>query len=163
GAAGIAAIAVAVIFAMEGGGPLLVPFAIGLALYVMAGALTEIVERTGLLKVPLATAFARGRGLPRSAWGATFAHFGLGITLLGVIGERMGSLAGFGNLSRGRSLPTRRYDLHFDGVAARQGPNYRELAAHFTVRRHGDFVGVMEPAKRSFPSRGTATSQTALM
>src|SRR6266699_2368342 len=42
GAAGIAAIAVAVIFAMEGGGPLLVPFAIGLALYVMAGALTEI-------------------------------------------------------------------------------------------------------------------------
>src|SRR4051794_17745082 len=50
GAAGIAAITVAVIFAMEGGGgPILVPFAIGLALYVMAGAVTEIVERTGLL------------------------------------------------------------------------------------------------------------------
>ena len=56
-----------------------------------------------------------------------------------------------------------RYDLHFDGVTTRQGPNYRELAAHFTVRRHGDFVGVMEPAKRSFPSRGTATTETALM
>src|SRR5439155_4132071 len=73
GAAGIAVIAVAVIFAMEGGGPLLVPFAIGLAFYVMAGALTEIVERTGLLRVQFATAFARARGLPRSAWGATFA------------------------------------------------------------------------------------------
>src|ERR1700751_5434984 len=85
GAAGIAVITVAVIFAMEGGGPLLVPFAIGLAVYVMAGALTEIVERTGLLRVPFATAFARARGLPRSAWGATFAHFGLGITLLGII------------------------------------------------------------------------------
>src|SRR5262249_43232517 len=68
GAAGVAVIAVAVIFAMEGGGPLLVPFAIGLAFYVMAGALTEIVERTGLLRVPFATAFARAR----------FAALGLG-------------------------------------------------------------------------------------
>ncbi len=163
GAAGIAAIAVAVIFAMEGGGPLLVPFAIGLALYVMAGALTEIVERTGLLKVPLATAFARARGLPRSAWGAAFAHFGLGITLLGVIGETQWSLERIAELKPGQSITIRRYDLHFDGVTARQGPNYRELAAHFTVRRHGDVVGVMEPAKRSFPSRGTAVTETALM
>jgi len=83
GAAAIGVITVAVVFAMEGGGPILVPFAIGLALYVIAGALMEIVERTGLLKVPLATAFARARGLPRSAWGAAFAHVGLGITLLG--------------------------------------------------------------------------------
>ena len=45
----------------------------------------------------------------------------------------------------------------------RQGPNYRELSAHFTVRRHGDVIGVMEPAKRSFPSRGTSTTETALM
>jgi cytochrome c-type biogenesis protein CcmF len=163
GAAGIAAITVAVIFAMEGGGPLLVPFAIGLAFYVMAGALTEIVERTGLLKVPLATAFARARGLPRSAWGATFAHLGLGITLLGVIGETQWSLERIAELKPGQSISIRRYDLHFDGVTARQGPNYHELAAHFTVRRHGDVVGVMEPAKRSFPSRGTATTETALM
>ena len=41
-----------------------------------------------------------------------------------------------------------RYDLHFDGETTRQGPNYRDLAAHFTVRRHGDLIGVMEPAKR---------------
>ena len=163
GAAGVAVIAVAVIFAMEGGGPLLVPFAIGLAFYVMAGALTEIVERTGLLKVPFATAFARARGLPRSAWGATFAHFGLGITLLGIIGETQWSLERIAELKPGQSMSIRRYDLHFDGVTTRQGPNYRELAAHFTVRRHGDLVGVMEPAKRSFPSRGTATTETALM
>jgi cytochrome c-type biogenesis protein CcmF len=163
GAAGIAAITVAVIFAMEGGGPILVPFAIGLALYVMAGALTAIVERTGLLKVPLATAFARGRGLPRSVWGATLAHFGLGITLLGIIGETQWGLERIAEVKPGQSISVRRYDLQFDGMTTRQGSNYRELAAHFTVRRHGDFIGVMEPAKRSFPSRDTATTQTALM
>jgi cytochrome c-type biogenesis protein CcmF len=163
GAAGIAVITMAVVFAMEGGGPILVPFAIGLAFYVMAGALTDIVERTGLLKVPLATAFARAKGLPRSAWGAAFAHFGLGITLLGVIGETQWSLERIAELKPGQTISVRRYELQFDGVTTRQGPNYRDLAAHFTVRRHGDLIGVMEPSKRSFPSRGTATSQTALM
>jgi len=163
GAAAIGMITVAVVFAMEGGGPILVPFAIGLALYVIAGALMEIVERTGLLKVPVATAFARAKGLPRSAWGAAFAHVGLGITLLGVIGETQWSLERIAELKPGQSISIRRYDLRFDGVTTRQGPNYRDLAAHFTVRRHGEFVGVMEPAKRSFPSRGTAVTQTALM
>jgi cytochrome c-type biogenesis protein CcmF len=163
GAAGIAVITVAVVFAMEGGGPILVPFAIGLAFYVMAGALTDIVERTGLLKVPFATAFARAKGLPRSAWGATFAHFGLGITLLGVIGETQWSLERIAELKPGQTISVRRYELQFDGVTTRQGPNYLDLAGHFTVRRHGDVIGVMEPAKRSFPSRSTATSQTALM
>src|SRR5919198_272067 len=163
GAAGIAVITMAVVFAMEGGGPILVPFAVGLAFYVMAGALIDIVERTGLLKVPFATAFARARGLPRSAWGAAFAHFGLGITLLGVVGETQWSLERIGELKPGQTISVRRYELQFDGVTTRQGPNYRDLAAHFTVRRHGDLIGVMEPSKRSFPSRGTATSQTALM
>jgi cytochrome c-type biogenesis protein CcmF len=163
GAAAIGVITVAVVFAMEGGGPILVPFAIGLALYVIAGALMEIVERTGLLKVPLATAFARARGLPRSAWGAAFAHAGLGITLLGVVGETQWSLERIAELKPGQSISIRRYDLHFDGVTTHQGPNYRDLTAHFTVRRHGDLIGVMEPAKRSFPSRGTAITQTALM
>jgi cytochrome c-type biogenesis protein CcmF len=163
GAAAIGVIAVAVVFAMEGGGPILAPFAVGLAFYVMAGALTEIVERTGLLRVPLATAFARARGLPRSACGATFAHFGLGITLLGVIGETQWSMERIAELKPGQTFSIRRYDLKFDGTITRQGPNYRELSAHFTVRRHGDVIGVMEPAKRSFPSRGTSVSESALM
>jgi cytochrome c-type biogenesis protein CcmF len=163
GAAAIGVITVAVVFAMEGGGPIVVPFAIGLALYVIAGALMEIVERTGLLKVPVATAVARAKGLPRSAWGAAFAHVGLGITLLGVIGETQWSLERIAELKPGQSISVQRYDLRFDGVTTRQGPNYRDLAAHFTVRRHGEFIGTLEPAKRSFPSRGTAVTQTALM
>ena len=87
GAAAIAAVAIAVVFAMEGGGPVLAPFAIGLAFFVMAGAVTDIIERTGLLRVPLWTAYGRAYGLPRSAWGTAFAHFGLGLALLGIVGE----------------------------------------------------------------------------
>jgi cytochrome c-type biogenesis protein CcmF len=163
GAIAIAAITVAVIFAMQGGGNVAVPFAIGLALFVMAGAATQIVERTGLLKVPFATALLRAKGLPRSTWGAAFAHFGLGLTLLGIVGETQWGTELVTELKPGQSLAIRRYDLHFDDMTTRQGPNYRELVADFTVRRQGEIIGVMRPSKRTFPSRGSSRTETALM
>jgi cytochrome c-type biogenesis protein CcmF len=163
GAAAIALIGIAVTFAVEGGGPILVPFVIGLALFLLAGAATDLIERTGLLKVPVGTALARARGLPRSAWGTAFAHAGLAVTLLGIVGETQWGAERIAEVKPGQMLSIRHYDFQFDGMTNRQGPNYHELAAHFTVRHSGDFVGVMEPSKRSFPSRGTDTNEAALM
>src|SRR5580704_12458198 len=163
GAAAIAVIGIAVTFAVEGGGPILVPFLIGLALYLLAGAATDLIERTGLLKVPVRTALARARGLPRSAWGTAFAHAGLAVTLLGIIGETQWGAERIAEIKPGQVLSIHRYDFQFDGMTNRQGPNYHELAAHFTIHHAGDFVGVMEPSKRTFPSRGTDTNEAALM
>jgi cytochrome c-type biogenesis protein CcmF len=129
----------------------------------MAGAVTEVVERTGLLRVPLTTAFARARGLPRSAWGAAFAHFGLGVTLLGIVGETQWGNERLAELRPGQAISIRRMELHFDDMTNRLGPNYRELVATFTVHRNGELVGVVEPAKRSYPSRGSTTTQSALL
>jgi cytochrome c-type biogenesis protein CcmF len=162
-AAAIALIGIAVTFAVEGGGPVLVPFVIGLALYLLAGAVIELVERTGLLKVPARTALARARGLPRSAWGTALAHAGLAVTLLGIIGETQWGAERIAEVKPGAVIAIRHFDFTFDGMTNREGPNYHEIAAHFTVRHAGDFVGVMEPSKRSFPSRGTDTNEAALM
>jgi cytochrome c-type biogenesis protein CcmF len=163
GAAAIAVIGIAVTFALEGGGPVLLPFAIGIALFVIAGAVTDLVERTGLLRVPVKTAFARAAGLPRSTWGTAFAHLGLGITLLGIAGETQLGAERIAELKPGQTISIRRYDLHFEGMSNRQGPNYQELAGRFTLRRNGEFIGVMEPSKRTFPSRGTSTTESALL
>ena len=70
------------------GGPVLAPFAIGLALFVMAGALTDLVERTGLAQRAAHDRAARAPSACRARPGARrFAHFGLGVTLLGIVGE----------------------------------------------------------------------------
>src|SRR5262244_2291202 len=163
GAAALAVIGLAVTFAAEGGGPILVPFAFGLAIFVITGALTDLVERTAFLKVPLATAFARARGLPRSAWGTAIAHIGLGVTLLGIVGETQLGSERIAEMKPGQSISIRRYDLHFDDIVERRGPNYSETAARFTVRRGGEVIGTMEPSKRTFPSRGSGTTESALM
>jgi cytochrome c-type biogenesis protein CcmF len=162
GAFVFALIGIAATFVVEGR-PLLAPFGVGLALFVMAGAVTDIVERTGLLRTPLATVVRRAGGMPRSAWGTAFAHLGLGVTLLGIVGETQWGAERIVSLSPGDKVAIRNYDLTFDGTANRVGPNYTETAATFTVRRHGETIGTMEPAKRNFAARQTATSESALM
>ncbi len=164
----IAALAVGVIgiaatFAFEGAKPVLAPFAVGLALFVMAGALTDLVERTGLFRVSFGTVLQRAAGLPRSTWGTACAHFGLGLTLLGIVGETGWSAEKIVTLKPGQVVSLRHYDFAFEGLVPRDGPNYRELTAKFTVRRGGEVLGVLEPAKRSFPIRSTTTTEAALM
>ena len=163
GALALAILAVAASFAIAGAKSMLAPFVIGLAFFVMAGAVSELAERTQLFRLPAASALARARGLPRSAWGTALAHFGLGVSLLGIVCETQWGAERIASVKPGQTLELRGYELRFDGLDERQGPNYRELAGRFTVRRDGETIAVMEPAKRSFPARENATTEAALM
>jgi cytochrome c-type biogenesis protein CcmF len=158
----VALIGLAASFVVEGK-PLLAPFGVGVALFVITGAVTDICERIGLLRTPLATVLRRAAGLPRSAWGTAFAHLGLGITLLGIVGETQWGAERILSVKPGDKVAVRNYDVTFDRTFNRTGPNYTEIAAAFTVRRHGEIVGIMEPSKRSFASRQMTTTESALM
>ncbi|MEI7806374.1 MAG: heme lyase CcmF/NrfE family subunit [Hyphomicrobiales bacterium] len=162
-ACALAAVGIAIVFIAVGEGSVLAPFGIGLALFVMAGALTDLSERTGMFRLPFATVRQRASGLPRSAWGTAVAHFGLGVTLLGVVCESNWNEERIVALKPTQTVLIRGYDLGFDGVIPRQGPNFREQIARFTVKRNGEMIGVMEPSKRTFPSRSTSTTEAALL
>ena len=159
----VALVGVAAAFAAEGGGPVLAPLGIGLALFVMMGAVTDIVERIALFRVPFAATLSRARGLPRSAWGTAVAHFGVGVVLLGVVGETQWNAERIVSVKPGETVSIRYYDLTFEGLVPRTGPNYRELTARLSVRRNGRALGVMEPSKRIFAARQSSTSEAALM
>ena len=163
GAVAVAVIAIAMTFTIVGQGSLFAPFAIGLAFYVMVGALTDLVERTSLFREPATSSFTRARGLPRSVWGTALAHFGLGVTLLGVVCETQWGEERIASMKPGQSVSISGYDITFDGLVRRGGPNYQELTGKFTVRSGGVIVEIMEPSKRSFVSRETSTTEAALM
>jgi cytochrome c-type biogenesis protein CcmF len=163
-AAMAAAVAIAAAFATARGGPVLAPFGVGLAIFVMAGAIVDIAERTLILRVPFGAAMRRAAGLPRSTWGTALAHFGIGMTLLGIVAVTAWGSERIAALKPGETIDIARYRLTFDGVFNRLGPNYRDLVGRFTVRRAtGDFLGVMEPSRRTFPARKMATTEAALM
>jgi len=163
-AAILAAIAIAAGFALQRGGPVLAPFGVGLSIFIMAGALIDLAERTMILRVPLGTALQRAAGLPRSAWGTALAHFGVGVTLMGIVVATAWGSERIAALRPGENVDIAHFRLTFDGLLNRPGPNYRDLVGQFTVRRtNGDWLGVMEPSRRMFPSRSMATTEAALM
>jgi cytochrome c-type biogenesis protein CcmF len=159
----VALAAIAVVAAVEGGISLLAPFGIGLALFVMVGAVTDIAERVGLFRVPLSAVRQRATGLPRSVWGTALAHFGMAVTLLGIVSVGTWANERIVGLKPSQSISLSGFDLSFDGLVQRSGPNYRELAGKFTVRQGGVPIATMEPAKRSFDSRATTTTEAALL
>jgi cytochrome c-type biogenesis protein CcmF len=160
-AVGLVTIAIVVATASEVS--ILAPFGIGLALFVMAGAVTDVVERVGLFRVSLSVVRQRAAGLPRSVWGTAFAHFGIAVTLLGVVTVGTWASERIVGLKPSQTVSLSGFDLTFDGLVQRSGPNYRELVGKFTVRRGGLPIATMEPAKRSFESRATTTTEAALL
>ncbi len=163
GAAIFGLLAAAATIAVTSGGPVLAALGVGLAAYVMAGSVTDLIERIGLFRVPAATAFARARGLPRSAFGTMLAHFGLGVSLMGIVSAATWGDEKIVSLKPGASVSINAYDLTFDGMVQRQGPNYAEWTAKFTVRQGGSAIATVEPSKRSFVARQTSTTEAALL
>jgi cytochrome c-type biogenesis protein CcmF len=163
-AAMLAALAIAAGFALQHGGPVMAPFGIGLAIFIMAGALVDVAERTMILRLPIGTALRRAAGLPRSAWGTVLAHFGIGVTLFGIVSVTAWGSERIAALRSGESIDVAHYRLTFERLFDRAGPNYRERVGRFVVRRtSGEWLGIMEPSRRSFPARNMATTEAALM
>jgi cytochrome c-type biogenesis protein CcmF len=156
-------VAVAATFAIRGGASVLAPFGVGLAFYVMMGAIVDLVERTGLMRLPMATVRTRAFGLPRSTWGTAVAHFGIAVSMLGIISAGTWGSELIVAVSPGQTLSLSGYDLTFDGVIEQAGPNYNAQVVKFTVRQGGVTIGVMEPSKRNFSARATSTNEAALM
>jgi len=163
-AAGIAALVVlALLWAWTRGGSALAPLAIALAVFVIAGAFSDLAERIGLFRNPPAITLRRARGLPRSAWGTVFAHAGLGVALIGIVCETTWNTEYIGTMKEGDVAKIAGYELKMDGLTQRQGPNYRELLASFAVSLDGARLSAMTPSKRNFTTRaGTSTTEAAL-
>ena len=160
---GAGLVMITIVAVAEGSVLTLAPFGIGLALFIMMGAVTDIAERIGLLRAPLSVVRQRAAGLPRSTWGTAFAHFGIAVTLLGIVSVSTWATERIVAVKVGQSISLSGFELTFDGLVQRSGANYRELGGKFTVRQGSVAVATMEPTKRSFASRETTTTEAALM
>ncbi|HEY8337364.1 MAG TPA: heme lyase CcmF/NrfE family subunit [Tardiphaga sp.] len=163
-AAGVAAlVAIALLWAWTRGGAALAPLAIGLAVFVIGGAITDLVERTQLFRAPFGTAMRRAGGLPRSTWGTAFAHAGVGVALIGIVCETTWNSEYIGTMKPNDVAKIAGYELRLDDVVQRQGPNFREMIATFGVSQGGDKLSVMTPSKRNFTTRAMSTTEAALL
>jgi cytochrome c-type biogenesis protein CcmF len=162
-AAGAAIVAGALCFYAMYGGPVLAPFAVTIAVFVIFGAFAEIAERSLLFRVPPGESLRRARNLPRSAWGAAFAHCGLGLCLLGVTAASAWEVERIHVLRKGEAIEIAEKSLILTETGLRVGPNFQDFVARFEIRKGGLVAGpVLESSKRVFAVRQMTTTEAGL-
>ncbi len=143
------------------GGPVLAPIAAALAIFVMLGAISEVVARAFRGRPSGPIALSRALGFRLSFWGGTFAHFGVGVVLLGL------SATGFGSetivsMRPGEPAEVGPYRVTYERLLARPGPNYQETVARINVSLNGAPVTTLEPTRRNFGARKMSTTEAGI-
>ncbi|MBF9195211.1 heme lyase CcmF/NrfE family subunit [Microvirga terrestris] len=159
---GLSLLATIVMFAATYGGPVAAPLGVGLGLYLVLGSINEIVTRSWSKGTPLAVAWRKARGLPRSAWGTAIAHAGVGLTVIGIAATAWGVEA-IGSLKIGERLKGGDYEVRLERVIPRVEANYREEAAVLTVFGSGRELGTLETTKRLYVTRGMPTTEAGIL
>ncbi|WP_422373330.1 heme lyase CcmF/NrfE family subunit [Hoeflea sp.] len=155
-------VALAVVF-MRTGAPVLAGLGIGLGVYLILGSLTDLALRSGIGRVGASVAFARLAGLPRSAFGAAFAHMGLGITVIGVVAVSVFSTETVVAMKPGDTVEAGGYQVRFEGIRDYAGPNYTSQSGEFTILSGGVAVDQTASAKRFYAARGMPTTEAGIL
>ena len=135
---------------------------IAAALWLVLGALAELAERIGLLRMPLAQSLRRLRHLPRSALGMSLAHASLGIVVAGIVGTSAWQVEKVLIMRAGDSVEVAGYQFRFEGVSDVEGANYRAVRGTFTVTSGATTVARLTPERRLYKVQSRQTTEAAI-
>ncbi|WP_274424846.1 heme lyase CcmF/NrfE family subunit [Chelativorans sp. YIM 93263] len=136
---------------------------IGLGLWLILGAVTDLALKMGVGKVKPSVALRRLKGLPLSMFGTTLAHAGLGITTLGVVCVTILETERVLVMQPGESMEISGYSLEYEALQPFTGPNYTEERAHFAVSEVGGRpLGEIVSAKRFYTARNMPTTEAGI-
>jgi cytochrome c-type biogenesis protein CcmF len=137
---------------------------VGLAAWMMLGALTDLAQKSALTSVPLPVAARRLAGLPRSVLGTAIAHFSMGVTILGIVATLSFGAEHITTMKPGETTDIAGKTLRFEGVSPVQGPNYTETRALFLlVGADSVRQGEVTSAKRLYTARQMPTTEAGIL
>jgi cytochrome c-type biogenesis protein CcmF len=154
-------VVIVAVYAIRFRGPVLAPLGIGLGAWLIFGALSEIAERSRLMRASWQETWRRLRGLPGSAWGSMLGHAGIGITVLGIVAVTAWESENIAALHPGESADIAGYDFTFQGLSPRRGPNWNEIVGSYTVSRDGARITEMETSRRVYVASDNPMTQTS--
>ncbi|MBZ9965115.1 heme lyase CcmF/NrfE family subunit [Mesorhizobium sp. BR1-1-2] len=136
---------------------------VGLAVWLVLGALTDLAVKAGFGNVAAKVMVRRLLGLPRSVFGTALAHLGLGLTTLGIVGTLCFGTEKILSMHAGQTVELSGHTLRFVGLHPAQGPNYSEDRGRFElIGVGGSPVGEISSAKRFYPVRQTTTTESGI-
>lgn len=134
-----------------------------LGLWVCIGALAELADRARLGHMSLSLSFRRLIGLPRNAWSTTLAHFGLGITVIGIVCTSAWETEKIVAILPGEGLEIAGYEVELTGVRHVEGPNYVSDDVAFKIVDRSGRVREAVSEKRVYAVSGMPTTEAAIL
>jgi cytochrome c-type biogenesis protein CcmF len=142
---------------------LLAALGLGLASWLLLGAVAEWGLRVGLVQRGWTDAWRRMVHLPRAAYGMTISHLGLAIVLIGIAGSQFWQTEFLQVMHPGDNAAVAGYQLRFLGTESNvQGPNYTATRARFIVTKAGRYVADLQPERRMFTNPPQPLSTVAI-
>ncbi|WP_105371648.1 heme lyase CcmF/NrfE family subunit [Neorhizobium huautlense] len=160
--AALALVAGLVFYYVQNGGPVMAIFGLALGFWGMFGAVADLWYRGNFSKVGLVVGFRRLAGLPRSVFGTAIAHFGLGVTVLGIFSATLFGTETVVEMKPRATVDAGGYSLTFDGMREAVGPNFTEERGHFTVSRGGVAIADVWSSKRLYTARRMPTTEAGI-
>ena len=92
-----------------------------------------------------------------------FAHAGVGVALIGIVCETTWNTEYIGSMKPDDVAVLRRLPVEVRRHDAAERAGLSEAVAQFTVSVDGERISTMTPSKRSFTTRGSTTTEAALL
>ena len=150
----------ALAYALQTGRTALGPVGLALGVWVVFGAVTEIVQRSG--RGSISARLGRATRLPLADWGKATSHSGLGITIFAVSAMMAWQIEDVRVMRVGESFDLNGYQVTLAAVEKGQGPNYLTTMATMKVTRDGADVATVYPEKRIYPVAGMPTTEAGI-
>ena len=160
--AGAAIFVTILIFALSGASISLAPLGLLLGFWVGFGAIAELIDRAGFGRLAIGVSVRRLVGLPRTAFSTALAHFGLGVTVIGIVTASAWQLELVTTMQPGTSKPLGSYTVSFEGIDNRTGENFMAEEGRFTVTAPDGSTREFLPERRVYPASGMPTTEAAI-
>jgi cytochrome c-type biogenesis protein CcmF len=163
GAAGLALFAAILCFALVGGSISLAPLGLLLGFWVAFGALAELIDRAKFFRTDLVTSFRRLFGLPRTAWATAMSHFGIGVTVIGIVAASAWGSEVVTAMSPGETATVAEHQVTFAGTEHVEGPNFISDTGRFQIRSPGGSITEAHGERRVYRASGIPTTEAAII
>jgi cytochrome c-type biogenesis protein CcmF len=160
--AGIALFAAVLVALLRGALVSMAPLGLLLGFWVALGAIAELVDRARFGRMALGQSLRRLFGLPRTAWSTALAHFGLGVSVIGIVTASAWSSEAVTTVRAGEMIRIENFDVMFSGVEQERGPNYVADIGTLTVDGPLGSKRVIHPERRVYTASGMPTTEAAI-
>ncbi len=133
-----------------------------LAVWIIVSSALIVARRLKLGQVPISKSLQLAFALPRTTYGVTFAHLGVGLMLAGLVAANAWKLELTTGLTPGAHAQFAGYEVEMLSLDARQGANFESERAALAFSRNGKVAFVMSPERRFYPERQMQTTEASV-